>query len=79
MYQRKFVVEWPITEHGVEIGMADARVEDFDEGFANFEVLGLDSGHLLDIDGTALLVEDGGLVSLGDGCCSSHCPNSAKS
>ncbi len=58
--ERQLVVERPVAEHGVQIRVADARVDDADERLAALELLL--HGHVLDRDGAALLVEDGDAV-----------------
>ena len=51
-----------LTEVGVQVRVADARVDDADERLAARQVVH-DVG-VLDGDGTALLAEDGDLVAL---------------
>lgn len=58
--ERKFVVQRPVTEHGMQVGVADTRVDDADERLASLELF-LD-GCFLDRDGTTLLVKDGDAV-----------------
>jgi len=62
----QLVVERPVSKHGVQVSVADTGVLDSHKRLAGLELLRLDDWDLLNRDRSALLVEDGGLLSLGD-------------
>jgi hypothetical protein len=65
--ERKFIVERPISEPGVKIGVANSTVDDSNENFSRLELRGLGNFPvLLDSDLSLGLVEDDGLLGLGD-------------
>jgi hypothetical protein len=55
--QRKLVVDWPVTKHGVQVGVADSGEQDVDEGLSLLQV-GSDP-LLFDRDGASFLAERG--------------------
>lgn len=54
--------------------MADTRVEDLDESTSGLELVGLDNGHLLDLEARGV-VRDGSALGLGNVllACLDHC------
>jgi hypothetical protein len=60
-HSRELVIQWPVTEDRVKIGMADTRIHYFDEGFARLKIFLLSDLVLFDPDVSTGLVEKGPL------------------
>ena len=66
--ERELRVEGPVAVAGVEVGMADTRALELDETFAGGELLGLLDGVVVDdLEGLGGVLDDRGLLGLGDG------------